>query len=236
MFLLIFWYNKWFRSCTVLCWQFCIATTNLKRTFHITKCNLFNLIFHHEADDFNSAKWVIIFRPLMYTLDSYLDITSETIKNLSIWDTINQFWKYGFWADPSKVGFLKGLKSYQIISLHINNNKKWLQELDLNYCYWNLQWFENLCLTTFYQRFSSNMSQPDALRLPVFSLGQLVCGEKPCGGFVSGATTATPATLLEPFFSFIMTDLRDGNFNRGKNHVHSHLRKFGYHKSANLIQ
>lgn len=41
----------------------------------------------------------------------------------------------------------------------------------------------------------------------MFSLGQVVCGEKPMGGFMLGATTATPATLLEPFFSFIMMDL-----------------------------
>lgn len=45
------------------------------------------------------------------------------------------------------------------------------------------------------------------LYVPVFSLGQVVCGENPMGGFMFGATTATPATLFEPFFNFIMTDL-----------------------------
>lgn len=43
--------------------------------------------------------------------------------------------------------------------------------------------------------------------LPMFSLGQEVCGEKPTGGFTLGATTATPATLVESFFNFIMMDL-----------------------------
>lgn len=45
------------------------------------------------------------------------------------------------------------------------------------------------------------------LYVPVFSLGQVVCGETPMGGFMFGATTATPATLFEPFFNFIMMDL-----------------------------
>lgn len=44
---------------------------------------------------------------------------------------------------------------------------------------------------------------------PVFSLGQELCGEKASGGFVFGATTATPATLPDPFFNFIMTDLTE---------------------------
>lgn len=52
---------------------------------------------------------------------------------------------------------------------------------------------------------SSWQAPPD---LPVFSLGQAVCGEKPPGRFPFGATTATPATLPELFFSLIMTDLR----------------------------
>lgn len=44
---------------------------------------------------------------------------------------------------------------------------------------------------------------------PVFSLGQELCGEKGSGGFVFGATTATPATLPDPFFNFIIMDLTD---------------------------
>lgn len=43
---------------------------------------------------------------------------------------------------------------------------------------------------------------------PEFSLGQVVCGEKPSAGFELGATTTTPATLLEPVLSFIMIDLK----------------------------
>ena len=39
-------------------------------------------------------------------------------------------------------------------------------------------------------------------------MGQAVCGEKPSGGFVLGATTTTPATLLVAFLSFIIVDLR----------------------------
>lgn len=58
-------------------------------------------------------------------------------------------------------------------------------------------------------------SQQVKLRPPVFSLGQEVCGEKACDGLVFGATTATPATLPEPLFSFIMTDLKRGQ--RGRN-------------------
>ena len=50
---------------------------------------------------------------------------------------------------------------------------------------------------------------------PVFSLGQVVCGEKPSSGFVFGATTATPATLLEPLLSFIMMDLTGRQSARG---------------------
>lgn len=44
----------------------------------------------------------------------------------------------------------------------------------------------------------------------MFSLGQLVWGEEPRDGLALGVTTATPATLPEPLFSFIMTDLTGG--------------------------
>jgi len=47
-------------------------------------------------------------------------------------------------------------------------------------------------------------------------LGQVVCGEKSPGGFELGATTATPDTLLEPFFSFIMMDLTGRRSTRGR--------------------
>ncbi|TNN32334.1 hypothetical protein EYF80_057505 [Liparis tanakae] len=38
----------------------------------------------------------------------------------------------------------------------------------------------------------------------------LVWGEEPWDGLALGVTTATPATLPEPLFSFIMTDLTGG--------------------------
>lgn len=50
---------------------------------------------------------------------------------------------------------------------------------------------------------------------PVFSLGQVLCGENPVSGFALGAITATPATLLELFFNFIMMDLTGRQSARG---------------------
>ena len=60
---------------------------------------------------------------------------------------------------------------------------------------------------------------------PEFSLGQVVCGEKAPPRFVFGATTATPATLLEELFSFIITDLSWGRQTTQARQVHVQVRR-----------